>query len=45
VHTLLHEPQKVTERITIRTDRVGTGLTLLHQALGEEPRTLTTTQE
>ena len=33
---LLNELQKLTKGIAIRTDRVGTRLTLLHQALRKE---------
>ena len=34
---LLRELQQQTERVAIRTDRMRTGLPLLHQTLGEEP--------
>jgi len=37
VQPLLCELQQQTEGITIRTDRMRTGLTLLHETLGEEP--------
>ena len=36
LEALLHELQKVPEGVPIGTDSVGTGLALLHQALGKE---------